>query len=112
HRTSNPKVAGSIPAGRTKFCDGAAQPHVRPQEGAMLRFLGRHTCGRRFSSRCAFGSTLGPLVFVVAVGGCATASPSNPFGIPEEEFRAKVKRIALAPIAVPPRLGVPEPAKL
>jgi hypothetical protein len=39
-------------------------------------------------------------------------SPSKPFGIPEEEFRTKVKRIALAPIAVPPRLGVPEPAKL
>ena len=78
----------------------------------MLRFLGRHTCGRRFSSRGAFGSTLGPLVFVVAVGGCATASPSNPFAIPEEEFRTKVKRIALAPLAVPPQLGVPEPTKL
>src|SRR2546429_1494880 len=52
------------------------------------------------------------MVFVVAAGGGAPASESKPFGIPEEEFRTKVKRIALAPIAVPPRLGVPEPAKL
>ncbi|PYN57595.1 MAG: hypothetical protein DMD92_13970 [Candidatus Rokuibacteriota bacterium] len=57
-------------------------------------------------------STLGALVFAIAVGGCATASPSSAFQIPEEQFHSKVKRIALAPIAVPSQLGVSEPAKL
>src|SRR5256886_3647332 len=77
----------------------------------MLRFC--QDKRRSLVSSCgALKSTVGPLVFVVAVGGGATASPSNPFGIPEEEFRTKGKRIALAPIAVPPRLGGPEPAKL
>ena len=57
-------------------------------------------------------STLGALVFAIPVGGCATASPSSAFQIPEEQFHSKVKRIALAPIAVPSQLGVSEPAKL
>ncbi len=50
------------------------------------------------------------LVLVIAVGGCAPAY--NPFRMPKEQFRTKVKRIALAPIAVPPQLGVSESTKL
>jgi hypothetical protein len=60
----------------------------------------------------ALASTLGLLVSVIAVGGCVTAAPRNPFRIPEAQFRARVTRIALAPIAVPAQLAVSEPTKL
>lgn len=56
-------------------------------------------------------AALGLLVLVVAVGGCATAAPPDPFRVPEAQFRAKVKRIALAPMAVPSHLGVSEPTE-
>jgi hypothetical protein len=57
-------------------------------------------------------SAVGPLVLAVALAGCATAVPYDPYQIPEPQFREKVRRIALAPIVVPPQLGVAEPAKL
>lgn len=48
----------------------------------------------------------------LVVAGCATTAPYNPFQIPEEEFRAKVKRVALAPVAVPRELGVSDATKV
>jgi hypothetical protein len=56
-------------------------------------------------------SAVGVLTWVVAVGGCATASPANPFRIPEAQFRTRVTRIALTPIAVPSQFGVPAPTR-
>jgi len=77
----------------------------------MPRWVGRYERGRLPSSLGAW-STLGTLLLLVVVGGCATASPTSSFLIPEEQFRTRVKRIALAPIAVPPKLGVSEPTRL
>jgi hypothetical protein len=57
-------------------------------------------------------SSVGPLVFAVALAGCATAPPYDPFLQSEAQFRQKIRRIALAPTAVPPQLGISESAKL
>ena len=39
--------------------------------------------------------------------GCATTAPYNPFKIAQDEFYAKTKTIALAPIAIPGDLENP-----
>jgi hypothetical protein len=78
----------------------------------MTHLLSQYKRGSLLPSLGAFCSTIGPLVLVVAVGSCATAPPYIPFQIPEEQFYTKVKRIALAPIAVPPQLEVSESTKL
>ena len=72
----------------------------------------QYSRGSLLASLGAFSPMVGPLVLVVALAACATAPPYNPFQISEEQFHTKVKRIALAPIAVPPQLGVSESAKL
>jgi hypothetical protein len=43
--------------------------------------------------------------------GCATTALDNPFKIAQNEFYAKTKTIALAPIAIPGDLENPEPVK-
>ncbi len=78
----------------------------------MRHLLFQYKRGNLLPSLGAFFSTVGPLVLVVALSGCATAPPHNPFQISEEQFHTKVKHIALAPIAVPPQLGISESAKL
>jgi len=67
--------------------------------------------GSLLSSLRTFLQNVGLLVLVAALAGCAIAPPSNPFQISEEQFRTRVKRIALAPIAVLPHLGISESAK-
>lgn len=78
----------------------------------MAQILIQYRRGSLLSSFLTILSNVGPLALVAALAGCATAPPYNPFQVPEEQFRATVKRIALAPIAVPPQLGISESAKL
>jgi len=51
------------------------------------------------------------LTTTLIVAGCATAPPYNPFKITEEEFRGKIKTIALSPVAVPADLADSDPVK-
>lgn len=52
------------------------------------------------------------LVVALIGGGCATTPPPyNPFRISQEEFQAKIKMIALAPVAIYGDLDDPEPVK-
>ncbi|MBI4209700.1 MAG: hypothetical protein HY538_08365 [Deltaproteobacteria bacterium] len=49
------------------------------------------------------------IAFIMVLGGCAgTKSPPNPFEIAKEEFYAKVKTIAVAPVQAPTGLEEPE----
>ncbi len=78
----------------------------------MTLVLTLYRRGGQMSSLRTFYSIVGPLLLVVALTGCATAPPYNPFQISEERFRTTVKRIALAPIVVPLELGISESTKL
>lgn len=68
--------------------------------------------GDQFPTLSAFVLIVAPLVLVVALVGCATAPPYNPFDTSKEQFHAKVKRVALTPLTVPRELGISESAKL
>ena len=46
------------------------------------------------------------LAVLAVLGGCASAPPYDPFRVTEEQFHAKVKRIALAPVAISAQSGV------
>ena len=78
----------------------------------MTHHSSQYARGTLLTSLRAFFSIARPLALVVALAGCATAPPYNPFQVSEDQFRTTVKRIALAPIAVPPQLGISESAKL
>ncbi len=59
-----------------------------------------------------FRSRLIALMLILVASGCATTKvPYNPFKIPEEEFHAKIKMIALAPVSIPNGLENPEQVK-
>ena len=78
----------------------------------MTHLAFQYRGGSQFPTLSACSLIVGPLALVVALIGCATPAPYNPFQISEEQFRAKVKRIALTPITVPQGLEISESAKL
>jgi hypothetical protein len=51
------------------------------------------------------------LALALTASGCAATTPYNPFKIPPEDIKAKVKVVALAPINFPTDIDDPEPVK-
>jgi hypothetical protein len=52
------------------------------------------------------------LIGALAVAGCVPPAVAyNPFKMPEQEIRQKIKRVALAPVTLPSNLDDPEPVK-
>jgi len=59
----------------------------------------------------SLGLFWGFLALALTASSCAVTTPYNPFKIPEDQLRAKVKVIALAPLNLPTNLEDPAPVQ-